>query len=130
MGGPWGYYSVFLLEHGLVDLPVAPQPEIAVKIHTSVSVPIIVHHADTAPASVSLRVEAPPGWKVTSGQGNFSLPVEPSTALQVEVETPLMSPEELKAAKPQVITVLAEKNGASIGEVKLRVQLQGNALPE
>jgi hypothetical protein len=36
----------------------------------------------------------------------------------------------LKAAKPQVITVLAEKNGASIGEVKLRVQLQGNALPE
>jgi len=58
------------------------------------------------------------------------LPAEPSTALQVEVETPLMSPEDLKAAKPQEITVLAEKNGASIGEVKLRVQLQGSALPQ
>ena len=130
LGGPWGYYSAFRVEHGLVDLPVAPQPEIAVKIHTSVCVPIIVHHADAAPASVSLKVDAPPGWKVTSGQENFSLPAEPSTALQVEVETPLMSPEELKAAKPQEITVLAEKNGASIGAVKLRVQLQGSALPQ
>jgi hypothetical protein len=48
----------------------------------------------------------------------------------VEVETPLMSPEELKTAKPQEITVRAEKDGASIGEVKLRVQLQASALPQ
>jgi len=130
LGGPWGYYAAFRLEHGLVDLPVAPQPEIAIKSNTSVYVPIIVHHADAAPLSISLKVDAPSGWKVTSGQGNLSLPAEPSTALQVEVDTPLMSPEELKTAKPQEITVWAEKNGRSLGEVKLRVQLQGSALPQ
>jgi LmbE family N-acetylglucosaminyl deacetylase len=130
LGGPWGYYAAFRVEHGLVDLPVAPQPEIAIKSNTSVYVPIIVHHADAAPLSIAVKVDAPSGWKVTSGQGNLSLPAEPSTALQVEVETPLMSPEELKTAKPQEITVRAEKNGRSLGEVKLRVQLQGSALPQ
>jgi LmbE family N-acetylglucosaminyl deacetylase len=130
LGGPWGYYAAFRVQHGLLDIPVAPEPEIAVKSHSSVYVPIVVHHADATPLTISLRVEAPSGWKVTAGQGNFSLPAEPSTAMQVEVETPLMSPEELKSAKPQEITVRAEKNGASLGEVKLRVQLQGSALPQ
>jgi hypothetical protein len=118
------------VQHGLLDIPVAPEPEIAVKSHSSVYVPIVVHHADATPLTISLRVEAPSGWKVTAGQGNFSLPAEPSTAIEVEVETPLMSPEELKSAKPQEITVRAEKNGASLGEVQLRVQLHGSALPQ
>jgi hypothetical protein len=130
LGGPWGYYAGFRGEHGLVDLPVAQQPEIAIKAHTVMYVPIVVHHADAAPLSVTIKVEAPSGWKVTVGQGNFTLPAEASTALQVEVETPLMSPEELRTTKPQEITVQAEKNGASIGDVKLRVQLQGSALPQ
>ncbi len=130
LGGPWGYYAGFRAEHGLADLPIATQPEIAIKAHTAMYVPIIVHQADSAPLSVSIKVDVPSGWKVTSGQGNFTLPAEPSTAMEVEVETPLLSPEELKAAKPQEITVRAEKNGASIGEVKLRVQLQASALPQ
>jgi len=130
LGGPWGYYASFRAEHGLVDLPVAPQPEIAIKTHTLMYVPIVVHQADSASFTLSTKVEAPSGWKVTAGQGNFTLPAELSTALQVELETPLLSPEELKSTKPQEITVRAEKNGASIGEVKLRVQLQGSALPQ
>ena len=130
LGGPWGYYAAFRVKHELVDLPVAPQPEIGIKSHTSMYVPLLVHHADAAASSVSMKIDAPSGWKVTSGQGNFRLPAEPSTALRVELETPLMSPEELKNAKPQEITVRAEKNGASFGEVKLRVQLQGSALPQ
>ncbi len=130
LGGPWGFYDAFRVEHGLVDLPVAPQPEIAIKPGTSVYVPVNIHHADAAASTLSLKVEAPAGWKVTSGQGDFRLPAEPSTALRVEVETPLMTPEELKHAQPQEIIVHAERNGASIGDVKLRVQLQASALPE
>lgn len=130
LGGPWGYYAAFRVEHNLGDIPVAPEPEIAIKAHSSMYVPIIVHHADAGPLTVSLRVESPSGWKVISGQGIFSLPVEASTALQVELETPLMSPGELKTAKPQEITVRAEQDGAPIGDVKLRVQLQGSALPQ
>jgi hypothetical protein len=130
LGGPWGFYAAFRVEHGLGDLPVALQPEIGIKAGTSVYVPIVVHQADAAASAVLFKVEAPSGWKVTSGQGEFRLPPELSTAVRVEIDTPSLSPEELKKAQPQEITVRAEKNGASIGEVKLRVQLEAGALPQ
>ena len=130
LGGPWGFYAAFRLEHDLVDIPVSPQPEIAIKPGTSVYVPIVVQHANATASTVSLKVQAPSGWKVTSGQGEFTLPTERSTALKVEIDTPWLSPEELKRAQPQEIIVRAEENGASIGEIKLRVQLQGGALPQ
>ena len=130
LGGPWGFYAAFWPEHGLVDIPVPPQPEIAIKPGTAVYVPIVVQHANQNASTVLLTVEAPAGWKVTSGQGEFTLPKESSTALKVEIDTPWLSPEELKRAQPQEIIVRAQKNGASIGEVKLRVPLQGGALPE
>ena len=130
LGGPWGFYAAFRLQHDLVDIPVSPQPEIAIKPGTSVYVPIVVQHANAATSTVLLIVQAPSGWKVTSGQGEFTLPEERSTALKVEIDTPWLSPEELKRAQPQEIIVRAEENGASIGEVKLRVQMQGGALPQ
>jgi LmbE family N-acetylglucosaminyl deacetylase len=130
LGGPWGFYAAFRVEHRLVDLPLAPQPEIGIKAGTPVYVPIVVHQADAAASAVSFKVQAPSGWKVTSGQGEFRLPAEPSTAVRVEIDTPPLSPEELKKAQAQEITVRAEKNGAAIGEVKLRVQLEAGALPQ
>jgi LmbE family N-acetylglucosaminyl deacetylase len=130
LGGPWGFYDLFRIEHGLRDIPVAPQPEIGIKAGTTLCIPIVVHQANAAASTVSLKVEAPAGWKVTLGQGESSLPAEISTPLRVEVETPSLSPGELKKAQPQYVVVRAEKDGASIGEVKLRVQLQASALPQ
>jgi len=75
-------------------------------------------------------VEAPATWKVTSGQGDFVLPAESSAEMRVELDAPHLAEQELRKAEPQLITVRAEADGKSIGEVNLRVLLRQSALPQ
>ena len=130
IGGPWGYYERFRTAHGLTSLPVARVPEIAIKAGMPVYVPLIIHHASSEAMKVTIQAEAPVGWKVTSGQGDFVLPPESSTEMRVELDTPHHSEQEVKKAEPQLITVRAEADGKSIGEVNLRVLLRQSALPQ
>ncbi|HET7105765.1 MAG TPA: PIG-L family deacetylase [Candidatus Acidoferrum sp.] len=130
IGGPWGYYEQFRAAHGLDALPVAKVPEIGIKAGTSVYVPLTIHHATGDAVKVTIRVEAPAGWKVTSGEGEFALPAESSTEMRVELDTPQLSADELKKMQPQLIVVRAEVNGQPVGEVKLRVSLRQSALPQ
>jgi LmbE family N-acetylglucosaminyl deacetylase len=130
LGGPWRYYEKFRQGHGLLTLPVAKAPEIAIKSGTQVYVPLVVQHASHEAMKVKITVEAPAGWKVTAGQGEFALPEESATELRVEVDTPVLSNEELKKQEAQVITVHGESGGKSLGEVKLRVLLRHSALPQ
>jgi LmbE family N-acetylglucosaminyl deacetylase len=130
VGGPWGYYEKFRQGHGLLTLPVAKVPEIAIKAGAQVYLPLVIQHSKDEAMKVKITVEAPAGWKVTSGQGEFSLPAESDTDLRVEVDTPALSNEELKKEEAQVITVQAESGEKSLGEVKLRVLLRHSALPQ
>jgi len=130
IGGPWGFYDRFRQVHELMSLPVAKVPEIAIKSGTQAYVPLVIHHANGEAFKVKIVVEAPAGWKVTSGQGEFVLPKEVQTNLRVELNTPQLSDEDLKKAKPQIITVRAESGGRSLGEVTLRVQLRRGGLPQ
>ncbi|HKM65784.1 MAG TPA: PIG-L family deacetylase [Candidatus Acidoferrum sp.] len=130
LSGPWGFYEKFRLAHELGLLPVAKVPEIAVKTGTPVYVPLVVCHSANEPIKITVQVEAPAGWKVTSGQGEFSLPDESTTELRVELDTPQLSQGDLKKAEPQLVTVRAELDGKPLGEVKLRVLLRASALPQ
>jgi LmbE family N-acetylglucosaminyl deacetylase len=130
MGGPWGFYDSFLRAHGLTNLPEAKVPEIAIKAGAQVYVPLVIRHAAGQPMQIKTQVEAPVGWKVTGGQGEFALPAEDSTELRVQIDTPALSAGELKKAEAQPITVRAESNGKPLGEVKLRVLLRQSALPQ
>jgi len=130
LGGPWGYYERFRTVHGLTSLPVARVPEIAIKSGTSVYVPLTIRHRPSEAIEVNIQVEAPAGWKVTSGQGDFVLPAESSAEMRVELDTPHLSVQEVKKAEPQLITVRAEAGGKSIGDVHLRVLLRQSALPQ
>lgn len=131
IGGPWLYYARFRAKHGLSLLPVAREPEIAVKAGTVVVVPLQILHEDPAePMNVTLSTAVPEGWKIVSGQGQFTLPAEASTAIQVEIETPVLSKEELKKMQAQEITVKGTTNSKPIGEVRLRVLLEASALPQ
>ncbi len=131
LAGPWRYYISFRIKHQLPALPTAPVAEIAVRAGTTVEVPLVIQHDDPlVPLKVVLKVDAPAGWKVTTGQGELELPVERLTAVRVEVETPALPAEELKKATTQEIVVHAEASGKSIGDVKLRVALQNSALPQ
>lgn len=131
IGGPWLYYGYFRAKHHLDLMPVDPMPEIAVKPGSVVAIPIELFHGDPlAPMSVKLTLEVPAGWKVTAGQGQFTLPAEASTDLRVEIETPSLTVEERKNAEPQVLVVKGEANGKSIGELRLRVGFRTSALPQ
>jgi LmbE family N-acetylglucosaminyl deacetylase len=130
LGGAWGFYEKFRLAHGLGFLPVAKVPEIAVKTGMPVYVPLVVRHTANEAMKVKVQVDAPAGWKVTSGQGECSLPEESSTDLRVELDTPQLSEVDLIKAEPQLVTVRVESEGKPLGEVKLRVLLRPSALPQ
>jgi LmbE family N-acetylglucosaminyl deacetylase len=130
LGGPWGFYEKFRLAHGLSVLPVTKVPEIAVKTGMPVYIPFVVRHAASEAMKIKVQVDAPAGWKVTSGQGEFSLPEESSTELRVELDTPQLSEAELIKAEPHAITVRVESEGKPLGEVKLRVLLRASGLPQ
>jgi len=130
MGGPWGFYDSFLEAHGLTNLPEAKAPEIGIKSGTQVYVPLVIRHPAGEAMQIKMQVEAPAGWKIASGQGEFALPAEDATEFRVQIDTPALSAEELKKTESQLITVRAESNGKPLGEVKLRVLLRHSALPQ
>jgi LmbE family N-acetylglucosaminyl deacetylase len=130
LGGPWGFYEAFRQAHGLTNLPMPKIAEIGIKAGTQVYVPLLIRHAAGEAMQIKTQVEAPAGWKITGGQGEFALPAEDFTDLRVQIETPALSAEEFKRVQPQVITVRAEWNGKSLGEVKLRVMLRQGGLPQ
>jgi LmbE family N-acetylglucosaminyl deacetylase len=131
LGGPWLFYTQFRAAHGLENLRQASMPEIGVKAGSTLLVPLVIDHAAPSEAlRVNLKIATPGGWKVVSEQGEFELAAESSSALRVEIETPALTAEELKKTVPQEVTVHAEADGKSIGDVKLRVLLRANALPQ
>jgi LmbE family N-acetylglucosaminyl deacetylase len=130
LAGPWGYYQSFREAHCLESLRAADPPEIAVMSGGQVYVPLLIVHGSEKALKLLLKVEAPKGWKVTSGEGDITLPAEVTSEMRVEVETPSLPVSELKASGPQEITVHASVDGASVGDIKLRVQLRSHALPQ
>jgi len=130
LGGAWGYYQSFREAHCLNSLPVADPPEIAVMAGAQVYVPLGIVHAGNKALKLQLKVEAPEGWKVTSGEGEIALPAEASSEMRVEIETPTRTASELKTGGPQEIIVHARADGVPAGDIKLRVQLRSHALPQ
>ena len=130
LGGPWGFYDVFRVEHGLEHLPVAKTDEIGVKAGSTLAVPLVVTHAAKAPLRLTLNVEAPAQWRVTSGPTTYLLPAEARTPLRIELETPALSAAELKSGQAQTVRVKAKADGKPAGEVELRVKLVSGGLPQ
>jgi LmbE family N-acetylglucosaminyl deacetylase len=130
LGGGWKFYAEFYPAHGLEHLPAAKVPEIGVKTGTTLVVPIAVLHDESKALPMIFTVKVPEGWKVIRGAGQFLLPAEESTSLPVHIETPTLSGEELKKAVPQEVVIRAEAEGKPAGEVRLRVLLRANALPQ
>jgi LmbE family N-acetylglucosaminyl deacetylase len=130
LGGPWGYYQSFREAHCLSALHVAEPPEIAITAGAQVYVPLTIAHAGNKALKLQLKVDAPKGWKVTSGEGEIALPAETSSEMRVEVETPVLQANELKTNAPQEIIVHVSVDGTPAGDIKLRVQLRSHALPQ
>ncbi|HUN64060.1 MAG TPA: PIG-L family deacetylase [Candidatus Sulfotelmatobacter sp.] len=130
LGGPWNFYSEFAPAHGLTHLIVANPPQIAIKSGSTLSIPLVVLHDPTKSLTLTVTAKLPEGWTFSDGSGAFTLPPEASTSIELMIDTPKLTDEQLKKATPQEVTVHGESNGKPVGDIKLRVLLRKNALPE
>jgi hypothetical protein len=130
LSGPWTYYRHFEWVHQLKNLPAAKAPEIAVKSGSVVSVPVhVLAMQQLDGGKITIRVQTPSGWKPISDH-SIAIGKGLSADLPVDIETPVLTKEELKNAQPQEVVVRGEVDGQSIGEAKLRVLLKVSALPQ
>lgn len=134
LGGPWSFYTEFRRAHGLTNLPHPEPPEIALQGPGTLLIPLWIRNRTAKAQEVTISASLPAGWTAENGAGKFIVTAKQTAALRVEVSLP--APAEKPADKtakktePQEVTVRAEGNGQSIGEVKLRVELRKRALPQ
>jgi len=69
------------------------------------------------------------GWTLQSGTGKFTVAAKQSAALRIEVLLPAVPESESRKPEAQEISVHADSNGQSIGEIKLRVEVRKHTLP-
>jgi LmbE family N-acetylglucosaminyl deacetylase len=130
LGDPWHFYREFRHAHKLTNLPVARIPEIAVKDGSVVGIPLVVMRKPGAAREILVKVSAPNGWKVLSGEDKFLLPDQEISYLRVELQSPEIPEQELKGRQPDSIVVSGTAGDKSIGQAELRVLLRSSALPQ
>jgi LmbE family N-acetylglucosaminyl deacetylase len=130
LGDPWHFYNEFRHAHWLINLPVARTPEIAVKDGAVVGIPLVITRKPNSAREIRVKVAAPTGWKVLSGQGIFLLADVETNYLRIELQSPQITESELKGRQPDSIVVSGTAGDKSIGQTELRVLLRSAALPQ
>jgi hypothetical protein len=130
LGGPYSFYAEFRRSHGLTNLPHPEPPEIALQGHTTMVIPLWVRNRTGKPQEISLAASLPAGWTPQGGTGKFTVAAKQVAATRIEITLPAVPENETKKTEPQEVTVRADSNGQSIGEIKLRVELRKRALPQ
>jgi LmbE family N-acetylglucosaminyl deacetylase len=130
LGGPWSFYAEFRRAHGLSSLPHPEPPEIALQAPGKLIIPLWVRNRIARTQEISLSTVLPAGWTAQSGTGKFTVAAKQVAAPRIEVNLPPLADADTKKPEAKEITVHAEVNGQSIGEIKLRVELRKRALPQ
>ena len=130
LGDPWHFYRAFRHADKLTNLPAARVPEIAVKAGSIVGIPLVIARKPGAAREILLKVSAPSGWKILSGDGKFLLPDEEFAYLRVELQSPEIPEKELKGRQPDSVAVTGMAGDKTIGQAELRVLLRSSALPQ
>jgi uncharacterized membrane protein len=111
-------------------LPHPEPPEIALQAGTGLVIPLWVRNQTGSARDITLTVNLPSGWTVQSGAGKINVAAQQIGAARVEVKLPALAEGAQAKPEPQQVSVRAESNGQTVGEVKLRVELRKRALPE
>src|SRR6267378_872734 len=130
IGGSYSFYAEFRRAHGLTNLPHAEPPEIALQAPGTVVIPLWIRNRTTKTQEITLSALLPAGWTTQSGTGKFTVAAKQVAAARIEVNLPAPAENGGKKPEPQEISVHAESNGQSTGEIKLRVELRKRALPQ
>src|SRR5438876_2255044 len=130
LDGPYSFYSEFRRAHGLTNLPHPEPPEIALQGHTTLVISLWVRNRTGKTQEISLAASLPAGWVVQAGTGKFTVAAKQVASARIEVNLPAPPEKSAPKAEPQEVTVHADSNGQSVGEIKLRVELRKRALPQ
>ena len=130
LGGPYSFYAEFRRAHGLMNLPDAEPPEIAVQAPGTMMIPLWVRNRTAKTQEITLSTVLPAGWTAQSGTGRFTVAAKQVASARVEVNLPAPPEKSAQKAEPQEVTVHADSNGQPVGEIKLRVELRKRALPQ
>jgi LmbE family N-acetylglucosaminyl deacetylase len=125
LGGPWGFYEKFRRAHGLTRLPMASEPEIAIKRGTTLTVPLELHNHTAAAKTITISLKLPDGWTTQSGAGNLTLDPQSDYYWQVLLDSP-----KAETKGPQEIECRAEADGKTLATIKISVQLRNGGLPQ
>jgi LmbE family N-acetylglucosaminyl deacetylase len=130
LGGPYSFYAEFRRAHGLMNLPYAEPPEIALQAPGTLMIPLWVRNRTAKTQEITLSAVLPAGWTAQSGTGKFTVAAKQVASARIEVNLPAPVENGSKKQEPQEVTVHADSNGQSVGESKLRVELRKRALPQ
>jgi LmbE family N-acetylglucosaminyl deacetylase len=130
LDGPWSFYREFRRAHALTKLPHAEPPEIALQAPGTLVIPLWLGNQTARTQAITLVATLPPAWNAETGTGKFTLAARQVAAARIEVNLPALTENAPRKSEVQEVTVRAEANGKTIGEVKLRVELRKRALPQ
>jgi LmbE family N-acetylglucosaminyl deacetylase len=130
LGGPYSFYAEFRRAHGLGNLPHPEPPEIALQVPGTLVIPLWIRNRTAKTQEITLAATLPAGWTALNGTGKFTVVAKQVAATRIEITLPALAENGAKKTEPQEISVHAESNGQSIGEIKLRIELRKRALPQ
>jgi LmbE family N-acetylglucosaminyl deacetylase len=130
LAGPWKYYADFRRAHGLSHLPHPEPPEIAQQAGGTFVIPLWLRNQTAESREFKLSVKLPPNWTLQSDSLKFVVGAKQTGAARIEINLPALSDPAPKNPAAQEISVHAEANGISAGDVKILVELRKRALPE
>lgn len=124
LGGPWAFYHAFWPAHNIEHLNDLYPPEAQVAGKT-LWVPLIIRNDTDSIKQVELHSVLPPGWGQYPSTTIYPVAAHDSYPLQLTM-TPPQSPKETW----QTLSWSATSDAKTIGEVKLRVNVASNYLPQ
>jgi hypothetical protein len=130
LGGPYSFYAEFRRAHGLTNLLHPEPPEIALEAPGTLVIPLWIRNRTAKNQEIALSAVLPVGWTTGNGAGRFTVVAKQVAATRIEITLPALAENGAKKQEPREISVHAESNGQSIGEIKLRVELRKRALPQ
>src|SRR5216684_5756553 len=124
LGGPYSSYAEFRCAHGLTNLPYPEPPEIALQSPGTLAIPLWVRNQTSKTQEIMLSAVLPAAWTTQNGTGKFTVAAKQVAAARIEVNLPALAENRGKIPEQHEISVHADSNGRSIGEIKLRVDLR------
>lgn len=125
LGGPWAFYHDFWQAHGIAHLGDLFSPEAQVAPGETLWVPLLIRNNTDFPQQVELHASLPAGWAQDPKALIYPVAAHDSYAVQLALKAPSS-----QKGTWQTLNWSATSNGKDVGKITLRVDVEGNYLPQ